>query len=297
MLDKISPLYFALAATLCFSYASTIFTEFARKVSPFWMNSFKAFVALAAFIITIFSFNLWINPKPLSTVALLTSGCIGLMIGDIFMLRAMAELGASRMLMIFGLQPFFLGIGGYFFFNQNFSLLNIAGLICMSLCLYTISLESYKKSGSWQLNGLTAGLIAILLDGCGIFLTRFAFENEKGISPIEVNAIRCFGAVIGFFIIYFFKEKIHFKPTWKKFTKKEKIRIVIGSLLGTYFSLMLYLTAVSRGKLSIVSSVTVTGPMFAAVFEAIRLKRFPNGYVLLSFVFFASGFYIFYSIS
>lgn len=219
------------------------------------------------------------------------------MIGDIFMLKAMAELGASRMLMIFGLQPFFLGIGGYFFFNQSFSLLNLAGLICMSLCLYTISLESYKKSGSWQLNGLTAGLIAILLDGVGILLTRFGFENNKGISPIEVNAIRCVGAVLGFFIIYFFKQKIEFKPTWKKFSSKEKTRIIIGSLLGTFFSLILYLTAVSRGKLSIVSSVTVTGPMFAAIFESIRMKRLPNKYVLLAFLFFASGFFIFYSIS
>ena len=297
MLDKINPLYFALSATLCFSYASTIFTEFARKASPFWMNSFKAFLATFAFIITVFTFNLWTEPKLLTVVALLTSGCIGLMIGDIFMLNAMAELGASRMLMIFGLQPFFLGIGGYIFFNQNFSLMNLAGLICMSLCLFTISLESYKKSGSWQINGLLAGLVAILLDGCGILLTRYGFENDKGISPIEVNAIRCLGAIIGFFIIYFFKEKISFRPTWKKFSKKEKIRIVIGSLLGTFFSLILYLTAVSRGKLSIVSSVTVTGPMFAASFESIRQRRLPNAYVLLAFIFFVSGFFIFYSIS
>jgi drug/metabolite transporter (DMT)-like permease len=297
MLDKINPLYFALSATLCFSYASTIFTEFARKISPLWMNAFKAFVAFAAFVITMLVMQVWITPSFLTIFALLMSGCIGLMIGDIFMLKAMAELGASRMLMIFGLQPFFLGIGGYFFFHQNFSLLNLAGLICMSLCLYTISFENYKRSGTWQINGLLAGLIAILLDGVGIFLTRFSFENTKGISPVEVNVIRCLGAIIGFFIIYFFKEKIEFKPTWTKFNKIEKRKIIFGSLLGTFFSLMLYLTAVSRGKLSIVSSVTVTGPMFAAMFESFRSKKLPNRFVILSFIFFISGFFIFFNIS
>lgn len=297
MIDKISPLYFALTATLCFSYASTIFTEFARKVSPLWMNTFKAFVALMAFIITLFVLKIWTVPTPATVLALLSSGCIGLMIGDIFMLRAMAELGASRMLMIFGLQPFFLGVGGYFLFNQSFSILNLVGLIFMSLCLYTISLENYKRSGTWQFNGLLAGLIAIILDGIGIFLTRFSFENTKGISPIEVNAIRCVGAIIGFIFIYFFKEKISFFPTWNRFSKKEKSRILIGSLLGTFISLMLYLTAVSKGKLSIVSSVTVTGPMFAALFESIRSKKIPNYYVIVSFIFFISGFYVFYSIS
>ncbi len=293
----INPLYFALSATLCFSYASTIFTEFARKVSPFWMNTFKAFVALIAFIISILVLNIWMLPTPMTTGALLLSGCIGLMIGDIFMLKAMARLGASRMLMIFGLQPFLLGIGGYFFFQQHFSLFNLLGLVFMTLCLYTISLEHFKKNGSWQLDGLIAGLIAIVLDGVGIFLTRFAFENSKGISAIEVNAIRCVGAVIGFLLIYFFKEKITFTSTWKKFKRDEKIRIVLGSLLGTFFSLILYLTAVSRGKLSIISAVTVTGPMFASVFESVRYKRLPNVYTVIAFLFFLSGFFIFYKIS
>jgi drug/metabolite transporter (DMT)-like permease len=297
MLDNISPLYFALSATLCFAYASTVFTEFARKVSPFWMNSFKAFAAFFAFCLTLIIFKIWQTPTPLTTLALLASGCIGLMIGDIFMLKAMAEIGASRMLMIFGLQPFFLGIGGYFFFHQNFSFLNFAGVLFMSLCIFTISLENYKKSGSWQLDGLIAGLIAIVLDGCGIFLTRFGFEDSKGISPIQVNTIRCFGALIGFFIIYFFKEKIEFKSVWIKFSKNEKRKIVIGSLAGTFLSLILYLTAVSRGKLSIVSSVTVTGPMFATIFEFARTKKLPNLYLCFSFLFFICGFIIFYKIS
>lgn len=297
MTEAINPLYYALSATLCFAYASTIFTEFARKVSPFWMNSFKAILALCAFVITTISLGHWITPSFRAASALLLSGCIGLMIGDIFMLKAMTLLGASRMLMIFGLQPFLLGIGGYFFFQQSFSLLNLLGLLFMTLCLFTISLEHFKKNGSWQLEGLIAGLIAICLDAIGIFLTRYGFEETKGISSVEVNAIRCTGAVIGFLFIYFFKEKISFNPTWKSFTKSEKKRIVIGSLLGTFVSLILYLTAVSKGKLSIISAVSVTGPMFASVFECIRYQKLPNSYTIISFLFFLSGFFIFYRIS
>lgn len=297
MINQISPLYFALSATLCFAYASTVFTEFARKVSPLWMNSFKAFLAFFAFSFTLTITGVWQTPTSLTVIALLTSGCIGLMIGDIFMLKAMAELGASRMLMIFGLQPFFLGIGGYFFFHQSFSMLNFIGVLSMSLCIFIISLENYKKSGTWQINGLIAGLVAILLDGIGIFLTRFGFENSIGISPIEVNVIRCGGAILGFFAIYFLREKIVFFPVWTKFSKSEKRKIIFGSLGGTFISLLLYLTAVSRGKLSVVSSVTVTGPMFATLFEFIRTKKPPTLYLAFSFLFFISGFFIFYKIS
>ena len=297
MFTQISPLYFALSATLCFAYASTIFTEFARKISPLWMNAYKVFVAFFAFLITLLILNIWQAPTSFTIIALLLSGCIGLMIGDIFMLKAMAELGASRMLMIFGLQPFFLGIGGYFLFNQSFSFFNFLGVLFMSLCIFTIRLENYKKSGSWQITGLLAGLAAIVLDGIGILLTRFGFENSKGISPIEVNFIRCIGAILTFFFIYFYKDRIRFRPVWRKLNLTEKRKIMIGSLAGTYISLILYLTAVSKGKLSVVSSVTVTGPMFATLFEYIRTRKRPSFFLVLSFVFFLSGFVVFYKIS
>lgn len=297
MFENIPPLFYALGATLCFAYSSTIFTEFARKITPFWMNSFKAFVALAAFCLTIFITQSWIDPDLYSVIAFLSSGCIGLMIGDIFMLHAMKDLGASRMLMIFGLQPFFLGIGGYFLFNQSFSLTNFIGVLLMLCCLYTISLESYKKSGNWQLRGMILGLIAILLDAVGILLTRYGFDTTPGISSVQVNGIRCMGAVAGFFLcnyLYYPKnEQVHFKPEWSKLSRNEKAKLIIGSLGGTYFSLMLYLHAVSKGQLSVISSVSVTGPMFAGIFECVRQRRFPSLYLFVAFIFFIGGFLIF----
>ncbi|MBY0416198.1 MAG: DMT family transporter [Bdellovibrionales bacterium] len=299
MFDNIPPLFYALAATLCFAYASTIFTEFARKITPFWMNSFKAFVALAAFSITVLLGRSWISVDSHSLIAFLSSGCIGLMIGDIFMLHAMKDLGASRMLMIFGLQPFFLGIGAYFLFGQAFSLLNFIGVIFMLCCLYTISLESYKKNGSWQLRGMLLGLIAILLDAIGILLTRYGFDTTPGIASPQVNVIRCTGAILGFFFINYFyypkTERAHFQPSWGNLSKNEKIKIIIGSLAGTYFSLMLYLTAVSRGQLSVISSVSVTGPMFAGIFECVRSRKLPSLYLFVAFIFFIGGFIIFSS--
>lgn len=301
MLLNIPPLFYALGATLCFAYSSTIFTEFSRKASPFWMNSFKAFVALAAFWITVLLFNGWMPLTPKTIIALVSSGFIGLMIGDIFMLHAMKDLGASRMLMIFGLQPFFLGIGGFYFFGQKFSVMNFVGIILMLCCLYTISLESYKKSGTWQLRGMLFGLIAILLDAIGIFMTRYGFDSTPGVSSILVNGIRCIGAVLGFFIVNYFyhkkEERISLNPEWRGFSKKEKWRLVIGSLGGTYFSLMLYLTAVSKGQLSVISSVSATGPMFAGLFESIKARKFPSLYLMVAFIFFIGGFIVFAGLS
>lgn len=261
------------------------------------MNSFKAFVALAAFWVTVGLTGSWITPDLPTVLALLSSGCIGLMIGDIFMLHAMKDLGASRMLMIFGLQPFFLGIGGYFLFAQSFSFLNFIGVIFMLCCLYTISLESYKKNGHWHFRGMLLGLIAILLDAVGILLTKFGFNTTPGISSTQVNALRCVGAVAGFFLLNYLyypkNERVQFRPQWSLLNKNEKLKIMIASIGGTYFSLMLYLVAVSKGQLSVISSVSVTGPMFAGIFECVRSKKLPSLYLLVAFLFFIGGFLIF----
>ena len=295
MLNTIPPILLAFTSTLFFSFSTIIFTEFSRKASPLWMNVFKAFVALAAFWITLLFVGGWITPDFKTLMALLSSGCIGLMIADIFMLGAMVDLGPSRTLMIYGLQPFFLGLGGYFLFHQKFSMLNFLGVILMLLCLYTISLEHYKKNGHWQSRGLILGFIAIVFDSAGVLLTRYGFDSAPGISSIEVNALRCSGAVIGFFFIYFFKEKIEFKPVWKKFSNTERTRLILGSIGGTYISLLLYLAAVSRGKLGIISSVTVTGPMFAGLFECFWTKKWPSLYLVTAFLFFVAGFFIFFN--
>ena len=80
IIDSVPPLFFALGATLCFSYSSTIFTEFSRSITPQWMNAFKAIVALILFSLTVIVFNLWTPPTLLSLNVLLMSGLLGLMI-------------------------------------------------------------------------------------------------------------------------------------------------------------------------------------------------------------------------
>jgi len=69
--------------------------------------------------------------------------------------------------------------------------------------------------------------------------------------------------------------------------------LIAASLGGTFLSLMLYIMAVSKGQLSVISSVSVTGPMFAEFFDCVVNKKRPTKYLLVAFVFFISGFVIF----
>ncbi len=286
------PVVYALGSNLFFATASIVFAEFSKKNSTLWMNSFKAVIATAAFALTVTVAQLWMIPAPASSLLLLLSGAIGLMVGDMFLLKAFTLIGPSRTLMIFGFQPIILGLSSLFLFNQGFPLYRLFAVVCMILCLFTFSLENYRKNKHWQMGGLLAGLMGVLLDACGILMTRQAFEMTPEMSPILGNWIRCMGALFGFALVHFFYRRIHFKRDLIKWPKKTQTKIILASLAGTYFSLMLYLTALKSGHLASISAIAITSPTFAALFECIKNKRWPTKYLLTGLVFFITGFLI-----
>ena len=260
-----------------------------------WLNCFKTLASFFAVTVTVlifiifepFVFNLHI------LFTLIGSGLIGLCIGDFLMLTAMKEIGGSRMVMLFGLTPFLTGVGSSIFFDSNLKTQVWLGVFFMVLCLVFLSLEQYKRSGSWQLKGILFGVGAVLLDSIGLLLTKSIYIKYAEINTIYVNFYRLIGALIGFLIIQFFIKPIQLKKTFLSLNFNLKRKAILSSLLGTYVSLLLFLKAVSLGHLSVVSSVAGTGPLFAKIFECFEEKRWPHLYWFISFGFMVIGFYFF----
>ena len=136
------------------------------------MNFFKAFVAVICFFLTCALFGLFGNASTNSVVLLLGSGIFGLMIGDIFLLKAFVHLGSGRTLMVFGFQPLILGVSSFFLFGQMFTPWKLVAILFLMACLMTFSLETFRSKGHWDVAGLSFALVGVLLDAVGIFLLR-----------------------------------------------------------------------------------------------------------------------------
>lgn len=281
---------FALGATLCFATASIAYAEYSKRVSVLWMNCFKATVALLALIVTIPLFTDWHLPSLLSIGGLMLSGLIGLNIGDLFLLKAFTRLGVSRTLILFGFQPLMVGIGAYFFFGQSFDPSRLLAVLFMIACLFTFSLERYRADKSWEVAGLLAALMGVLLDSCGILITRAAFGDSPQLTPIEGHFYRCIGAVIGFAAMAQIRP-FGLIQNFRRWNTKSRVILILAALGGTYLSLLLYLSAVKIGHLASIASIAITGPMFAATLETVVHRRPPSRYLLVAFVFFCLGFY------
>ena len=281
----------AIGANLTFSTASMFFSVFSKRFNPIWMGTVKVTFAMLAFIIAMLLSG-QTNSVPLPALALLFfSGLGGLCGGDIFLFKAFTTLGAGRTLVMFSFEPLMLGLYGYFFLGQIFTVNQILAVMCMVVCIYIFMLERNRETGSWDFKSFMWAFTGITLDAVGVMMTRSAFEISPGLETFQVNVIRCAGALVGFLII---SPKIFLqfpKDIWN-FNLRDKFIIIGVSVGGCFISLALYLAALKYAHVGTLTAISITGPVWVAILDSLYYKRWPNRYLVGAFAFFLMGFYL-----
>ena len=281
----------AIGANLAFSSSSMVFSIYARRFSSQWINQIKVSVAFIAFLIAMVIYGKNVSLDFLPTSFLLLSGLAGLCIGDLFLFRAYATLGAGRSLVIFSFQPLLLGIYGYFFLGQVFSINQTLAVICMMICIFIFMLERNKQTGSWDLQSFSFAFIGIGLDAIGVMLTRSAYEYSPELETFQVNVIRCLGALIGYLLL----SPKSYQKLYKdviELTSKDKILVLSSGFFGCFLSLTMYLAALKHAHVGTLTSIAITGPVWVSLLECIYNKKWPTLLLLSAFAFFLTGFYL-----
>lgn len=284
-------LVFALLSNLAFSSASLVYTTYSQKFSSLWMNTVKTGVAFLATLVVV---PLWwpLTGVPLEVVLwLMVSGFVGLMLGDWFLLRAFASLGASPALMLFAFQPLMLAAWERELFDYALSGVQLAAMGCLVGCVFLFSRDQKKRTDSWNFFGFALGLAAVILDALGIVISKWAFEIEPDLAPGESHLYRCFGALVGFALAWkLTPQGMGFKKPFQILSRRSLRWVLVASLLGTFVSLLFYLWALKLGEMSLVSSVAVTGPLFAAALEHTLRRQWPTVYMWWATALFVLGF-------
>lgn len=278
-----------IASSVCFSGASLVFASVARRLSPMWMNIAKVVVAWIAFGGAVFAFGTWVPLPTAPWLALLTSGALGLAIGDAFLLAAYARIGAARTLILFGFQPLFLGLASYYVFGQELSARKAIAVLFFIGCLFVFSLERYHEEGRWEVRGLLAALVAVLFDNAGVILSRWAFEHAQGLQPLQANLVRCSGA-LGLFLVLGSILRVPLVQGWRQLEGATRGLVITASLVGCFLSLLLYLSALRQGPIATLAAIGGGGPIFASAFECAYHRRPPSIYLVCALLLFLCGF-------
>jgi drug/metabolite transporter (DMT)-like permease len=281
----------AIGANLTYSSASMVFAIYARRFSSVWINQVKVSIAFLAFSLAMYISDQLVSVNVTGLWLLGLSGFIGLCAGDIFLFKAFTTLGTARSLVLYSFQPLIVGLYGYFFLSQLFTLNQTLAVICMIICIFIFMLERNKLTGSWDLKSFIWAFLGISFDALGIMLTREAYELNPGLETFQANMIRCLGALIGFVLISRGSYKIIAKDIWA--LRKREISLIFGaSICGCFLSLTLYLAALKFAHVGTLTAIGITGPVWVSLLESLYHKRLPNFYLLGAFLFFLMGFYL-----
>ena len=279
-----------LASNLFFSTASLVFSGYSKRFGPLWMNQMKVVVAMVGFSGAV----VYTGFAPVSLPALaclLASGVIGLCVADILLFRAFQTLGVARTLVLFSFQPRVLGIYGVLFLSQGLNLNQAGAISCMLACLVVFMMERSRLTGEWDLRSFGWALGGILLDAAGVVLTRTAYELTPEIQSMQVNLLRCCGAMIGFLLIGPRSFQL-LKSGFISLKGRERLTIIIACICGTFISLSLYLAALKHAHMASLTSVAITGPLWVSLLECLWTKSLPNRFQVVAFLFFIFGFYL-----
>lgn len=281
----------AIGANLTYSTASMVFSIYAKRFSSMWINQVKVFTAFLAFLVAMMFSDQLVSVSPTVVSLLILSGFAGLCVGDIFLFKAFTTLGPARSLVLYSFQPLMLGIYGYFFLGQFFSLNQTLAVICMIVCIFIFMLERNKTTGSWDSKSFVWAFLGITLDAIGVMMTREAYELNAGLETFQVNVIRCIGALTGFFLISPKSYLIVATDVWN--LRKREISLLLGSAIcGCFISLTLYLAALKYAHVGTLTAIAITGPVWVSMLECLYHKRLPNRYLVGAFIFFLTGFYL-----
>ncbi|MBP9673597.1 MAG: DMT family transporter [Bacteriovoracaceae bacterium] len=266
------PWFSIIAYSSAWSFGSQIFSSLGKDMPMIQLNFLKATFAFFLFlIVALLGGNLFIHPQAI--FFLLLSGILGFAIADLFLFYALAHLGASRTLMLASFAPSLIALQAYFLLGLTLSFSKIIGIILMISCVFFLSFEKKSRgSFSWKLAGIA--FIGISLDSLGVIFSKKAFMLDPHLGGFSANVYRVGIAVVFLFLLNL---KTRYSLNYFHLPSPKLKLLLIATILGNFFSLGMYLQAISKTNPAIVSGIGgALAPIIASICEHIRKKEPPT---------------------
>jgi drug/metabolite transporter (DMT)-like permease len=263
----------ALAAAALWAISSAIYSLLGQKIPPLLLNFLKGVVAIALIALTIPLSGQWqtINHQN-SVFILLTSGAIGIGIGDTAYFAALNYLGPRKTLLLETLSPPLGAILAAIFLGESLKISAYIGIILTILGVAWVisekTLESINQSHLWQ--GIGWALMAAISQAVGAVLSRYALL-ESGMSSLQSTLLRLLAGT-GIVLILMFFRRQESLPTinWSL----RLIAIIIVTAFGsTFLGIWLQQTALKFSPVGIAQTLTATSPLFVLPIAAMMGDR------------------------
>lgn len=249
----------AIATVLCWTVSVQFFGAASKEVGAIPVNIIRIFIALILFGIFLFCRDgtlVPINFPAHAWLYLSLSGIVGFFIGDIFLFKALVELGPRVAMLIHSLAAPTAAVIGWLFLNETYILHQWIGISVTLLGVAVVILERNQKASPAQklkvrrisFQGVVFGFAAMLGQAGGYVLSKAGMQIESGyldaFAATQIRAIAAFFCFVLFFTVTNKWGNVKKALTNTKALTFTAIGAFIGPFLGVSLSLLVlhYLT-------------------------------------------------------
>jgi drug/metabolite transporter (DMT)-like permease len=250
----------ALATVLCWTFSVQFFAAASKEIGAIPVNIIRLTVALF-----LFGGLLWWrdgSPVPLhfphhAWWYLSLSGIVGFFIGDIFLFKALVELGPRVAMLIQSLAAPTAAVLGWLFLGESYVLHQWLGMTIALLGVATVILERGTAGAPGakttvrkiSARGVCYGAAGMCGQAGGIILSKTGMQIDWGyldaFAATEIRAIAAFFCFVGFFTVTHKWQNVHRALANTKAVVYTSLGAFFGPFIGVSLSLLAlhYLTS------------------------------------------------------
>lgn len=252
----------AFSAALLWSVNAIVLTEAVGRAGTFNVNIGRLFFASLFLLLTIMLFSLSFQIYWQQYFYLILSGIIGLVIGDLGMLKSYELIGPRLTMLMMSFVPSISVILAYFYLDEILTIHQLIGIIITSVGLALVVLQRRVKTEKFHftLLGGFYGFVAAAGQAVGLVFAKEAF-NFGDLNEFVAAFVRIIFSLI---ILIILGRVLGFsRNPIRVFNKDRKALnlIIWGAILGPYLGITASLIAVANTQVGIASTLMGTVPL------------------------------------
>ena len=230
---------YALLTAFCWSSAVILFDFSGRSFSSLQISLIKNLIGVIGFIITIFFLKINLFEYSINEILILIfSGILGVGIADLLFLKSLSVLGAGISAIISTIYVPSIFLFAFIFFGEIITIKVILGGILITFAIFIGTFKNVNNINKKMLpKAVLFGILAQIFTAISLLMVKPIMNNH---SIISVAMIRfSVGLFVTIFYLLLTKGIHHLKVTFRFGLVNPYI--VLGSILGTYLSVIFWL--------------------------------------------------------
>lgn len=261
----------ALGTSVCFSFASVLFTLAGRRLGSQTVNRVR--LLLAALLIALLHWltmgRLLPQAEPTPALWLALSGLVGLVAGDAFLMQAFVLVGPRLSMLMMATAPILSILMAGIFLGETLLPQQLAGTLLTLAGLALVVSDGRGKpllatgGGTDRrayIIGLLCGLGGAIGQAGGSVLSKAGLAND--FPPLSAALIRLGTAAIAIWIITIITGQVGKTVTTLRANPRSLLHVGGGTVLGPVIGVSLLLVSIQRTAVGVASTLSSLMPIF-----------------------------------